>query len=115
MGKQNNRTCVICGKKYSYCPNCGADANKPTWYFVFCGENCKDIYNICTDWRDGIITKEEASEKISKLDISNISDFADATKKQIEELTRIENNTTNSKGNNTEKNIVNDTKSKIKK
>ena len=31
MGKKNNRTCIICGKKYTYCPVCNSgDTNKPT-------------------------------------------------------------------------------------
>ena len=29
MGKKNNRTCIICGENYAYCPHCGEDANKP--------------------------------------------------------------------------------------
>ena len=86
MGKQNNRTCIICGKKYSYCNNCQSDANKPTWYFIFDSQNCHDIYEVCTQYRDKEITVAQAYEKISKLDISNIKNFADATRIQIEEI-----------------------------
>ncbi len=85
MGKLN-RTCIICGKKYSYCNNCQSDANKPTWYFIFDGLNCHDIYEVCTQYRDGEIDVKAAYEKISKLDISNIKNFADATRIQIEEI-----------------------------
>ena len=80
------RKCVICGGDYSYCPRCGEDAGKPTWYFTFCSENCKDIYNVCTDWRDGNISKEKASEEIKKLDISKLDNFAKSTEAQIDEL-----------------------------
>lgn len=86
MGKQNNRICVICGKSYSYCPNCGADAGKPTWYFTFCGENCKDIYNVCTQYRDKELSPTEAQAKIKKLDITNIDNFAEVTQTQIHEI-----------------------------
>ena len=85
MGKLN-RTCIICGKKYSYCNNCQSDANKPTWYFIFDGLNGHDIYEVCTQYRDGEIDAKVAYEKISKLDISNIKNFADATRIQIEEI-----------------------------
>ena len=85
MGKLN-RTCIICGKKYSYCNNCQSDANKPTWYFIFDGLNCHDIYEVCTQYRDGEIYVKAAYEKISKLDISNIKNFAEATRIQIEEI-----------------------------
>lgn len=82
-----NRTCCICGQPYHFCPVCNSeDAGKPTWYFVFCSENCKNIYNVCTDWRDGNISKEKASEKIAKLNIDGLENFADATKYQIKEL-----------------------------
>ena len=87
MGKKNNRTCIICGKNCAYCPVCNSgDANKPTWYFIFDGQNCHDIYEVCTQYRDGEIDAKVAYEKISKLDISNIKDFYEATRIQIEEI-----------------------------
>ena len=86
MGKKNNRVCIICGKEYRYCSACGEDAGKPTWYFIFDGQNCHDIYEVCTQYRDGEIDTKIAYEKISKLDISNIKNFADATRIQIEEI-----------------------------
>ena len=86
MGKKNNRTCIICGENYAYCPHCGEDANKPTWYFIFDGQNCHDIYEVCTQYRDGEIDANVAYEKISKLDISNIKNFAESTRIQIEEI-----------------------------
>ena len=86
MGKKNNRTCIICGQEYRYCSACGEDAGKPTWYFIFDGENCHDIYEVCTQYRDGEIDVKAAYEKISKLDISNIKNFAEATRIQIEEI-----------------------------
>ena len=86
MGKKNNRVCIICGKEYRYCSACGEDAGKPTWYFIFDGQNCHDIYEVCTQYRDGEIDAKVAYEKISKLDISNIKDFYEATRIQIEEI-----------------------------
>ena len=86
MGKKNNRTCIICGHSYHFCPTCGEDAGKPTWYFIFDGQNCHDIYEVCTQYRDGEIDVKAAYEKISKLDISNIKNFAEATRIQIEEI-----------------------------
>ena len=86
MGKKNNRTCIICGNSYHFCPTCGEDAGKPTWYFIFDGLNCHDIYEVCTQYRDGEIDAKVAYEKISKLDISNIKDFYEATRIQIEEI-----------------------------
>ena len=86
MGKKNNRKCIICGNSYHFCPTCGEDTGKPTWYFIFDGQNCHDIYEVCTQYRDGEIDVKAAYEKISKLDISNIKNFAEATRIQIEEI-----------------------------
>lgn len=89
MGNRVNRECIICKSSYHYCPTCGSDSSKPTWYFIFDGENCHDIYEVCTQYRDKIITAEEAYETISKLDISKIENFADVTRLQIEEIIRL--------------------------
>ena len=86
MGKKNNRVCIICGKEYRYCSACGEDAGKPTWYFIFDGQNCHDIYEVCTQYRDGEIDANVAYEKISKLDISKLKDFAEVTQAQIKEI-----------------------------
>lgn len=67
-----NRKCIICGTRYSYCPHCSEDANKPTWMAIFCGENCKDIYTTLDDFRDGRISREDAQTVLNGLDLSPI-------------------------------------------
>lgn len=86
MGKKANRTCIICKTQYYFCPNCHTDADKPTWYFIFDGENCHDIYEICTQYRDQIIDAKTAYDRMSKCDISKMDNFADSTKAQIKEI-----------------------------
>ena len=86
MGKKINRICCICGRSYSYCPTCGEDAGKPTWYFIFDGQNCHDIYEVCTQYRDGEIDAKIAYEKISKLDISDLDNFPEVTQSEIKEI-----------------------------
>ena len=86
MRKKKNRICIICGEHYAYCPHCGEDAGKPTWYFIFDGQNCHDIYEVCTQYRDGKIDIQEAYEKVSKLDISDLDNFPTVTQSQIKEI-----------------------------
>ena len=121
MGKKNNRKCIICGHSYHFCPTCGEDAGKPTWYFIFDGENCHNIYEVCTQYRDGKIDVKTAYETISLLDISNLDDFAEATKTQIMEIMKYKEdkdvdseNTANINSNNNLPKI-NYAKNKIKK
>ena len=97
MGKKNNRTCIICGHQYHYCSACGEDASKPSWYSIFDGQNCHDIYEVCTQYRDKKIDAKKAYELISKLDLSNIEDFVEVTKNQIKEIIRLNEEATNVK------------------
>jgi hypothetical protein len=80
---------VICGQKYHFCPRCNSDAGKPTWYHIFDGENCHDIYEVCTQYRDKEIDAETAYNLISKLDLSKIENFAESTQLQIEEIKKL--------------------------
>lgn len=89
MGRKISRTCIICKAQYHYCPNCGADAGKPTWYFIFDGQNCHDIYEVCTQYRDKEIDAETAYALISKLDLSNMENFVESTRLQIEEIIKL--------------------------
>lgn len=86
--KKNNRKCIICGKEYSYCPVCGQDAKKPSWYTIFCGENCNAIYETVTAYRDGGCTIEAARDILNSLDLSVVDDdgFNATTKNQINEI-----------------------------
>lgn len=86
---KTNRTCVICRQNYYFCPRCTRDADKPTWYFIFDGQNCHDIYEVCTQYRDKEIDAETAYELISKLDLSKIENFAESTRLQIEEIIKL--------------------------
>ena len=58
-----NRTCLLCGQKYSYCPHCDRDKFTTTWYFVFCNNT------------SGHTTLAEAKKEISKVkfDINDIA------------------------------------------
>lgn len=81
-----NRICTICHKKYSYCPTCGSDINKPTWMAVFCEENCKDLYNVINDYRHKSLSKEEAFCKLNILDLSCINELPDNFKQILDEI-----------------------------
>ena len=94
---KNNRTCIICGRSYRYCPTCGEDTGKPTWYAIFDGENCHDIYETCVAYRDKNITVKEAYEKMNKLDLSYLDSIVPATKAQIEEILNSQNTLNESK------------------
>lgn len=70
---KKNRECLTCGEKYSYCPNC--NRKDPSWKSEFHTENCKNIFQICTQYNVGLLTKEEAQEVLNACDLSNKENF----------------------------------------
>ena len=80
------RTCSVCRNPYSYCPHCSEDKLKPTWYFSFCGENCKDIYDITAKYENGQIDANGAKVKLDKLDLSKLDKFGASYKASIEKI-----------------------------
>lgn len=82
MGNKE-RICSVCKRTYKYCPACKEDAKKPTWLFAFCSENCRNIYNITSDFENNQITDIEAKAKLEKLDLSRKEYFGESYKNSI--------------------------------
>ena len=78
MTKKGLRTCCVCHKEYSFCLCNPEDRNKPTWYFAYCSENCKDIYTATSDYENGNISADEAKTQLDRLDLSQIANFGES-------------------------------------
>lgn len=78
----NNRICLTCGTSYEYCGACPSGLNSPTWKSLFDEENCKNVFEIVSDYAQKTILKESANEKLLKCDLSNKDKF----KKNIQSL-----------------------------
>ena len=83
MTKKGLRTCCVCHKEYSFCLCDPEDRNKPTWYFAYCSENCKDIYAATSDYENGNISADDAKKQLDKLDLSQIANFGESYQKAI--------------------------------
>lgn len=84
MSKKELRTCVLCGKTYSFCPVCNPeDRLKPTWYFCWCSDNCHEIDEVTSAFEDGRMTDIEAKAKLEKLDLSRKEYFGESYKNSI--------------------------------
>ena len=84
MNKNDLRTCCVCHREYSFCPVCNSeDRLKPAWHFVYCCENCKDIYNITSSFENGRLSDVEAKAKLEKLDLSKKNSFGESYQKSI--------------------------------
>ena len=95
MNKRGLRTCCVCRREHLFCPQCRPeDRNKPTWYFAYCSENCKDIYAATSDYENGNISADDAKKQLDKLDLSQIANFGESYQKAImkinENITQVE-------------------------
>lgn len=83
-----NRTCKVCGKKYYFCPDCSASkANpQPKWHVNYCEENCKTIFDTIVHYNCESISKKDASDILSKCDLSNMKSFSSEMVKSINEI-----------------------------
>lgn len=71
--KKNNKTCIVCSKKYTYCSGCSEFDRYPRWMGIFHNENCKNIYTVTNDYINRHLsgmTKAEARELLDKCDLS---------------------------------------------
>ena len=89
--KKNNRKCIVCGKLYTYCPHCGADATKPAWYAEFHDENCREIFHIVSEYLANEITKEEAQKRVQKCDLSHKKTFKASISRELDTIIASEN------------------------
>ena len=70
MTRKFNKTCIVCGEKYSYCNSCKEHTIYPTWMNIFHNENCKNVFNTASAYLAGTITKEEAKTRFDACDMS---------------------------------------------
>ena len=87
-----DRKCIVCPDKhhYKYCSNCSGYNSKETWRFLYCSQNCKEIYSIATDFVNGKLTGLEAKHKLEKLDLSDLEFYHSVIKKNIEDILAFE-------------------------
>lgn len=83
------RRCCVCGNEYKYCSKCGEDANKPLWYFSFCSENCKKIYDVTSKFEGNNISAVKAKNILNNLNLSRIDFFGKSYKRAIENIDKI--------------------------
>lgn len=83
---KDNKTCILCGKKYSYCSRCSEFDHLPRWMECYCSENCKNIFNILSGYTMKDYTKEEAKSLLEKCDLSYKSDFHHTNQEYINSI-----------------------------
>ena len=104
---KNNKECICCGTKYSYCNTCSADRDKPTWMRNYCSDNCRKLFNTASDYFAKAITKEDAKKIIDSADLSKMSSFNKGVIQMINEVKMIQNDSFKKSVNEANKNSEN--------
>ena len=116
MSKKELRTCVLCGKTYSFCPVCNPeDRLKPTWYFCWCSDNCHEIDKVTSAFEDGRMTDIEAKAKLEKLDLSRKEYFGESYKNSIASIMKAKAQVIKKENKKTEAKSVKDIVTKVGK
>lgn len=64
----NERKCAICGKQYHYCFKCEKIAG---YRFYTDTPECYQIHVILREYREGVLTAEEAAKRFVNIGITN--------------------------------------------
>ena len=81
-----NRICKTCGKAYFYCNNCKRKNADPQWMLMWDTENCKNIFEIVSNYAQKVDSKAVAKKKLSKCDLSKQYTFNEKIRALIDEI-----------------------------
>lgn len=83
-----NRECFTCGTPYYYCPGCESSKAhpRPSWYVMFDCQDCRDIFNILTEYSLNRLTREEAGQRLSAFDVCAKNSFTPVIRRELEEI-----------------------------
>ena len=68
--KKNNKKCICCGEVCTFCTGCSEYDKYPRWMAIYHNENCKNLFDISSDFLAGALSKEDASVKLKECDLS---------------------------------------------
>lgn len=83
----SNRQCLACKTGYSYCPSCSrVDKLAPAWKAQFCSEDCMTLWMTLTRYNMDRLSKSEAKEIISSLNLKPIDVYVDCVKRDYNKV-----------------------------
>lgn len=70
MAKKNNKICIVCGQKYTFCPTCSDTKDLEMWRNIYCSENCKKLFHAASGYHAKTATIEEVRARFDACDLS---------------------------------------------
>lgn len=95
MAEKINHWCVVCGKGYYACDSCNETKTFSPWRTLTDSIEHFKIFTILKDYNNKIITKDEAKELLSSLNINDKESFKESSKKLIDEILKPYSNVEN--------------------
>ena len=83
---RKTRKCTCCHKEYEYCPTCHSDKSKHTWSTIFCSESCMRLWETATQYNMNILTKDEAKEVITKLELKDKTAYVECIQRDLDNI-----------------------------
>lgn len=80
------RTCIVDNTKYEYCSNCNRFNSLETWRYIFCCENCRNIWKITEKYIGKKITAQEAKKLLKECDLASIDNSTGNIKSVLSEI-----------------------------
>ncbi len=68
----DDKICMVCGKHHKYCANDVRYNKDETWRNLYCSEECRKIFGVYKDIKDGKLGGENASKKALGLGLAEI-------------------------------------------
>lgn len=84
--KKINSYCVICGKGYHICKSCQEIAHLNPWRMIADTPNCYQIYTALSEYNGGLITKEQARERLESRNLKDKDTFKERVRNTINEI-----------------------------
>ena len=86
MDKKYTRICICCGQQYEYCVKCDRETKKETWKNNYDIASCRDVFNTVTDYRAGVLTKEEAADALRIIPLEHRATYVKGIAEFVDEL-----------------------------
>lgn len=80
------RVCYTCGSKYEYCTRCAKYASQPKWRWMWDTEECKDLYDVVSGYKMGVLSKDDVQAVVDKYSVTDFKKYTDSICSVLNEL-----------------------------
>jgi len=81
------RKCVLCpSHEYEYCTKCKDKSLVESWRLLFDKEDCRDIYNILSEFAFGRLSANDAKLKLDRYNVPKLEEMQPVLRKNYEDV-----------------------------